>query len=90
MLKKTKFKKQFTKRVLTRLHMTLILLGTVFSALIVSKILLIAGLNNMIIRFVIVLICAYLCFFLLMKLWLAYLTKPHINASCICACIDRI
>lgn len=31
----------------------------------------------MIIRFIIVLIFAYLSFFILMKLWLYYLTKPH-------------
>ena len=69
-----KFKRQFTKKVFTRFHMALILLGTILSGIIFSKILLISGLNHILVRFVIVLIFAYLCFFLLMKLWLHYLT----------------
>lgn len=57
--------------------MTLILLGTILSGVIFSKILLIFGLNHIIARFVIVLIFAYLCFFMLMRLWLLYLTAPY-------------
>jgi hypothetical protein len=74
---KQKFKKQFAKRVFTRFHMTLILLGTILSGVIFSKILLVAGLNNIILRFIVVLIFAYFCFFILMKLWLHYLTDPY-------------
>jgi len=74
---KQKFKKRFAKRVFTRFHMTLILLGTILSGVIFSKILLVAGLNHIIARFVLVLIFAYVCFFILMKLWLHYLTEPY-------------
>jgi len=76
-----KFKKQFTKRVFTRFHMALILLGTILSGIIFSKILLIAGLNHIVVRFSLVLIFAYLCFFILMKLWLHYLTGPFRRSS---------
>jgi hypothetical protein len=74
---KQKFKKQFAKRVFTRFHMILILLGTILSGVIFSKILLIAGLYHIIARFILVLIFAYVCFFILMKLWLHYLTEPY-------------
>lgn len=74
---KQKFKKQFAKRVFTRFHMSLILFGTILSGVIFSKILLVAGLDHIIARFVIVLILAYLSFFILMKLWLHYLTAPY-------------
>ena len=57
--------------------MTLILLGTIMSGVIFSKILLVAGLNYIIARFVLVLIFSYVCFFILMKLWLHYLTEPY-------------
>jgi hypothetical protein len=74
---KQKFKRQFAKRVFTRFHMILILLGTILSGVIFSKILLVLGLDHIIARFIIVLIFAYVCFFILMKLWLHYLTKPY-------------
>jgi hypothetical protein len=72
-----RFKRQFAKRVFTRLHMLLILLGTIFSGVIFSKVLLIAGLDHLIARLIFVLVFAYVCFFILMKLWLHYLTKPY-------------
>ncbi len=57
--------------------MMLILLGTIFSGVIFSKILMALGLDHIIARYVIVLIFAYGCFFILMKLWLHYLTEPY-------------
>ncbi len=77
MLMKQKFKKQFTKRVFTRFHMILILLGTILSGVIFSKTLLVLGLDHIIARFSIVLIFAYVSFFILMKLWLHYLTESY-------------
>ena len=74
---KRKFKKSFSKRVFTRFHMSFILLGTAISGLILSKLLLVIGLHNMVIRYIIALIGAYLCFFVLMKFWLNYLTTPY-------------
>ena len=77
LMKKQKFKQRFIRNVFTRFHMSLILLGTILSGVIFSKILLIGGLQHMIIRFIIVLTFAYLSFFLFMKLWLHYLTTPY-------------
>ena len=57
--------------------MFLILLGTIISGVVISKLLWMAGLHHMVIRFAIVLILAYLCFFILMRLWLYYLTPPY-------------
>jgi len=57
--------------------MSLILLGTIFSGIIFSKLLLIFGLQHLMIRFIIVLTFSYLSFFLFMKLWLHYLTTPY-------------
>ena len=57
--------------------MALILLGTVLSGVIFSKMLLAAGLHHVISRFVIVLVLAYVSFFILMKLWLLYLTTSY-------------
>ncbi len=57
--------------------MSLILLGTIFSGIIFSKILLFLGLQHMMIRFIIVLAFSYLSFFFFMKLWLHYLTTPY-------------
>ena len=47
-MKKHKFKRQFAKRVFTRFHMSPILLGTILSGVIFSKIPLIAGLDHMV------------------------------------------
>ena len=77
LMKKQKFKQRFAKNVFTRFHMSLILLGTILSGIIFSKLLLIFGLQHMMIRFIIVLIFSYLSFFLFMKLWLHYLTTPY-------------
>lgn len=78
---KKKFKRQFAKRVFTRLHMTLILFGTILSGILFSKICLIAGLDHIIARFILVLIFSYVSFFILMKLWLHYLTEPYRKLS---------
>jgi hypothetical protein len=77
MMKIQTFKQRFTKQFFTRLYMLLILLGTIISGVIFSKILWFVGLHHMLIRFTIVLILAYLSFFLFMRLWLYYLTSPY-------------
>jgi len=77
MMKIQTFKQRFTRQFFTRIHMLLILLGTIISGVIISKLLWIIGLHHMVIRFAIVTILAYLCFFILMRLWLYYLTSPY-------------
>jgi hypothetical protein len=75
--RKKKFKARFLKKVFARLHMSLIMICTVMSGLILSKVMLIMGIKNMLIRFPIVLIGAYISFFIIMKLWLWYLTSSY-------------
>lgn len=74
---KQKFKRRFIINTFTRFHMFLILSGTILAGVVFSKLLLIAGLNNMMVRFALVLVLAYLSFFVLMRLWLSYLTRPY-------------
>ncbi len=57
--------------------MSLILICTVLSGVIFSKFLLFSGLSHIVIRYSIVLLFAYSCFFILMRLWLQYLTAPY-------------
>ena len=76
-IRKKKFKARFLKKVFARLHMSFIMICTVLSGLILSKSMLIMGLDNMLIRYPIVLVGAYLSFFVFMKLWLLYLTSPY-------------
>jgi hypothetical protein len=71
------FKVRFVRSVFTRFHMTLILLGTVLSGLLFSKLFLTIGIHKMFLRYPIVVVCSYSCFFLFMKLWLTYLTYPY-------------
>ncbi len=76
-MQKQKFKRRFVINTFTRVHMFLILLVTILAGVVFSKLLMIGGLENMMVRFFVVLILAYLSFFLLMRLWLSYLTQPY-------------
>ncbi len=69
-----RFMRSIKERFFLRFHMSLILLGTALSGLIASKLLLIAGMENIIIRYPLTVGCSYLSFFVFVKLWLAYLS----------------
>lgn len=77
-----RFMRHIKERFFLRFHMSLILLGTALSGLIASKLLLIAGMENIIIRYPLTVVCSYLAFFVFVKLWLAYLsTRRAFQAS---------
>ncbi len=63
------------KRFSLRFHMVMILTGTFFAGLLVSKLLLIMHVYNMLIRYPVAVICSYLAFFGFVKLWLVYLSS---------------
>jgi len=69
------------KRLFLRFHMSLILTGTALVGLLASKILLIAHVDNIVIRYPVAVIVSYLCFFGFMKLWLSYVTSSGVRKS---------
>jgi hypothetical protein len=64
-----RFKQHLVRRYLVRLHMTIIVLATTAAGLLVSKILLEAGLTNMLVRYPLSVLGAYLAFLGLARLW---------------------
>jgi hypothetical protein len=74
---KKKFLRQFQKRFFLRFHMSLILGATTATGLLSSKALLILGLDNLVIRYPVSVLIAYLCFFLFIKIWLWYIIDPE-------------
>lgn len=74
---KINFTERFKKRLPLRLHMTLILLATGLSGLLTTRLLLAAGVENIVVRYPLAVLCTYLVFFILIKLWLKYLSVTH-------------
>jgi len=72
------FTKVFRKRFFLRFHMFLILTATILSGVLASRVLLFFSMNNMVIRYPLAVACSYLVFFLLIKIWLWYISiaKP--------------
>ncbi|MBI1920777.1 MAG: hypothetical protein HYS23_06810 [Geobacter sp.] len=70
---KITFTDHFKNRLPLRLHMTLILLATGLSGLLTTRLLLAAGVEDIVIRYPLAVLFSYLMFFLLIKLWLKYL-----------------
>ena len=73
MVKKRKFKSYIARRFFIRFHMSLILIGTILAGLLFSKLLLLAALEKMSIRYPVVVLISYLCFFGFIRLWLLYI-----------------
>ena len=71
---KPRFFKTFKNRFFLRFHMSLILLATGLSGLLGTKLLMWGGVENVLIRYPLNVVIAYLCFFLFVKLWLWYIT----------------
>ncbi len=67
---KTRFMQRFKGLHSLRFHMSLILLATVGSGLLATRLMLGLGLKNMAVRYPLAVLSAYLIFFLLVKLWL--------------------
>jgi len=70
--RKINFTEQFKRRKPLRLHMSLILIATVCSGFLAIRIMLALHLDNVFVRYPLAVICAYLVFFLSVKLWLKY------------------
>ena len=72
-----KFKRRLTARIgksyFVRFHMFMILSATILSGVVCSKILVLAGLRSMPLRYGIAIVLSYLLFFLFIKLWLLYI-----------------
>ncbi len=73
MRKERNFKRYITKRFFIRFHMSLILIGTILSGLLCSKLLLLADIDRMIVRYPIVVLISYFCFFIFIRIWLSYI-----------------
>jgi hypothetical protein len=71
---KSRFVAAMKRSYLVRFHMALILVATVLCGLLSSKLLLLAGLEAMQIRYPAAVAFSYLSFFLLVKLWLLYVS----------------
>lgn len=65
------------ERFFLRFHMSLILLATVLTGLLSTKLLLLVPVDNIVIRYPLAILVAYLAFFLFVKLWLAYMSASR-------------
>ena len=72
---KTSFITRFQSRQHLRLHMSLLLLATVCSGLLATRIMLALHLQNVVVRYPLAVIFAYLTFFIGVKLWLKYVVS---------------
>ena len=79
--RKINFVRILEERLFLRFHMSLILIGTALVGLLASKTLLIAHVDNIVIRYPVAVIVSYLCFFGFMKLWLSYVTSSSVRKS---------
>jgi len=70
---KINFTERFKRRHSLRLHMSLILLATVCSGFLATRIMLAMDLDNVLIRYPLAVVFAYLVFFASVKLWLKYI-----------------
>jgi len=83
---KINFTERFKKRHSLRFHMLLILMATVCSGFLATKLLLGLHMENVMLRYPLAVIFAYLIFFISVKLWLKYITpqpavqKAHNNS----------
>lgn len=84
---KSGFISRFKKRHSLRLHMSLILVATICSGFLATRTMLALHLENVLLRYPLAVVCAYLVFFLCMKLWLQYVApspvarKDHGNSA---------
>lgn len=78
---KTKFFRNFQKRFFLRFHMSLILGATTATGLLSTKGLLSLGVDNVVIRYPLTVLIAYLAFFLFIKIWLWYVTTENAGSQ---------
>lgn len=80
-LKKERFQKLFRKRYALRFHMAAILITTALSGVIISKALLVLGLESLALRYALTVVLSYLIFFVCVKLWLFYVSPRKAGSS---------
>jgi len=79
---KRKFADRIRRSYFVRFHMFIILLATIMSGVIFSKILIFFGVSRMPVRYGIAIIVSYLLFFLFIKLWLLYIgVERHMRST---------
>ena len=71
------FMRRLKERFFLRFHMSLILMATALSGLLATRLLLFLQVDNIIIRYPLAVLFAYLAFFAFVKLWLAYMSASH-------------
>ncbi len=74
-VKKGTFIKGFIRRHSLRLHMSLILAATICAGLLSTRLILALGLKNVMIRYPLAVVAAYLTFLLGVKLWLKFMVS---------------
>jgi len=79
--RKSSFLLRFRERYSLRIHMCAILLATAASGALASKLLLLAQVENIAIRYPLAVLFSYLVFFASIKLWLMYVTPSADSAS---------
>ncbi|WP_129127019.1 hypothetical protein [Geomonas oryzae] len=81
--RKESFTKDFKKRHSLRFHMSAILVATALSGVLASKLFLFLKVDNLVIRYPLAVLFAYLIFFLCIKLWLWYVTpRKETRSNC--------
>ena len=72
MLTKARVREWLEERFFLRIHMTLILGGTFLAGVVMTRMLMQAGVNHLALRYVIAVCAAYFVFLILIRLWLSY------------------
>jgi hypothetical protein len=72
---RARFTGRLAARFFVRFHMGLIFAGTVATAVVVSRLLLAVGVQSLVLRYALTVIGAYALFFVLVRVWIAYVTR---------------
>ena len=77
--RKQRFKKALIRRFVVRFHMSLIIGGCFLGGVIANKLLMLMNVAALPIRYVLAILAAYLVFFMLVRLWLLYVSRQRGN-----------
>jgi hypothetical protein len=80
-MNRQKFTASLKKRFSLRMHMTMILLATTMAGVLASKVMLVIGLHSVALRYPVTVVCAYLVFFVAVKVWLRLVTDPPVSST---------
>jgi len=71
------FKRRLAHDCFVRFHMTLILSAVIASGVLGSRLMLMAGVHSMRLRYPLAILASYLVFFLLVRVWIFYVSRVH-------------